>query len=97
MFDNTPIKMELDSGDAVSIMNLKDFRKIFPNKILSNSDIVLTTYCKNKLKVLRFCNVKVKIFNHLYELPLYVVDVDIHPLLGRECLNVLKLESDFRD
>lgn len=90
--NNIPIKMELDSGAAISVMNFNNFKNMFPNSKLLDANVILTTYCKSNLKVIGYVMVLVTLQNCSVKLSLYIVDSDKHSLLGREWLNSFKLD-----
>ncbi|KAK9729888.1 hypothetical protein QE152_g15675 [Popillia japonica] len=86
------IKFELDTGAAVTLMRMKDFKNYFPNVKVISQVIQLTTYCGTKLDVFGYATVNVTYKFKLHPLCLYVVNSDNHPLLGREWIRKLNLD-----
>ncbi|KAK9693953.1 Zinc knuckle [Popillia japonica] len=86
------VKMEVDSGSAVSIMCLNQFEKLFKNLKLGNTDIKLISYCKTPLEVRGVVSVMVKYKNIIQNLNLYVVQGNREPLIGREWIRVLQID-----
>lgn len=89
---NTVIKFEVDSGSPVTLMSIADKNKYLKHMSLQESNIELRSYCGNKIQVLGFVNVKVRLNNVINDLRLFVVEGNRHPLLGREWMHALKLD-----
>lgn len=89
--ENTPLKMELDTGSAVSIIPVSTYEKLFKTKKLTKTDTVLKTYSGEKLCPRRLLQVHVKYGRGTQTLPLYVVKGNGPPLLGRDWLSHMKL------
>ncbi|KAJ8403255.1 hypothetical protein AAFF_G00354720 [Aldrovandia affinis] len=83
--------MELDTGSAVSIIPATTYEKHFKNKKLRKTDVVLRTYSREKLSPKGMLQVHVKYGEKTQELPLYVVNGNGPPLLGRDWLTHMKL------
>lgn len=83
---------EIDSGCPVSIINSSLRNKLFKNIPLGLADKQLRSYCGKTIHVLGTLKVNVKIDDKCTTLPLYVVESDRLPLLGREWLSRLKID-----
>lgn len=94
LVNNVSICFELDSGAAVTIINFKHFKNLFPDLQLNKTDTKLYSYNNQALKIAGFVKVQVKYKNTLHNLNLYVVHSEKQPLLGREWLRQLGLRSD---
>lgn len=89
--ENKPLKMELDTGSAVSIIPATTYEKLFKTKKLRKTDVILKTYSGEKLSPKGMLQVHVKYGEKTQELPLYVVNGNGPPLLGRDWLTHMKL------
>lgn len=83
------ITFELDTGAAVTLIGLTDFKNYFPDIQLQKTDTKLVTYSKQQLTVVGFAQVQVAYHNVVKDLNLYVVHTDKHALLGREWMRKL--------
>ena len=86
------IKMELDTGSAVSVLPYKQYRERFGHMKLAKSDITLKTYTGEKItpKGEMKCNVKFK--GQEKELTLQVVETPGPALFGRDWLSEIRLD-----
>ena len=75
MVNGKSVKMELDTGAAVSIISEEAKVKEFPGVVLWNSDVILRTYTTQQLPVVGVMDVQVNCGNHSAKLLLYVVKV----------------------
>ena len=80
--NDTPVKMELDTGAAVSLISEATKNQLFPTLPLAKSNALLRTYSGERLKVHGQLNVKVCYGDQNKELPLLVVDGNGQNLLG---------------
>ncbi len=87
-----PLKMELDTGAAISLISLKDYQKHFPTKPLLDSNIVLKTYTGERIRPIGKVNVSVEINDTRAWLDLTVIDRGGPALFGRDWLRMLKLD-----
>nr|CAI5855960.1 unnamed protein product [Callosobruchus analis] len=85
------IKMEVDSGAPVSLINHNIYKKLFSNYEIQNTRLKLVSYCKTQLKVIGFIHVPVTHNNLHLRLNLYIVQGDRNPLLGREWIRTLHI------
>ncbi|XP_052771110.1 uncharacterized protein K02A2.6-like [Mya arenaria] len=86
------VKMELDTGSGVSVISKRDFQKLFPNKRLLPTKLVLKTYSGEQINPCGIMKCKVTLNEQAEVLDLYVVENENRPLFGREWLKVLKLD-----
>ena len=70
--DGKSVKMEVDTGSAISVIPKKKF-DIFPKRKLELTDIILRTFSGEKLSPMGVTYVQVKHNNQMERLPLYVV------------------------
>ena len=93
LVNDVPIDMELDSGSPVSLMPLKTFNQLFKSETmkLRRSDLCLSTYTRESLKVRGYLPVNVKYETKSYELQLHIVDGGNATLLGRDWLQRIQL------
>lgn len=86
-------KMEVDTGSPISIISLKNLRKIAPNiNVLEKVTTTFISYTKDKIKVLGKTKVDVRYKQQQIQTDLYVVDSESSTLLGREWLRKLKID-----
>ena len=64
-------------------MTYTDFVKYFSNKQLCDDDVVMKIYSIERLKLLVYALVKVRLNDKVYKLKLHVVDVHAPSLMGR--------------
>ena len=87
------VKMELDTGSAVSVLPYKQYKEHFGHVKLAKSLVTLKTYTGQKItpKGEMKCNVEFK--GQEKELTLQVVETLGRPLFGRDWLSKLQLNS----
>ena len=91
--DGKPLKMEIDTGAAVTIINNVDFKRLGLNHTLEEPDIILNTDTKEHVTPLGKCSVSVTHNKTTSKATLYVIDSDKYPpLLGRPWLAAIKLD-----
>lgn len=86
------IKMELDTGSAVSVISIADYKKYFEGKKLESAEITLKTYSGELLTPKGYINVQVKYNGQCENLKLYVVQKGGPALFGREWLKKINLD-----
>jgi hypothetical protein len=69
--DGKSVKMEVDTGSAISVIPKKQFDEIFPKRKLESTDIILRTFSGEKLSPMGVTYVQVKHNNQMERLPLY--------------------------
>ncbi|XP_076544259.1 uncharacterized protein LOC143305275 [Osmia lignaria lignaria] len=89
--ENTPVKFEVDSGAAVTIISKRMSEQLFPNKVLRYTTLKLQTFCKTIVDIVGMYSVQVRYRNIAKRLNVYVANVDRKPLLGREWIRQLKI------
>ncbi len=91
--NNTPVKMEIDTGAAVSVISYKNFKSLKLNVKLEKTSVVLTTYTKQPIVPAGVCYVDVSYQDKTYgPLELYVIKSDTSTLLGRSWLSEIRLD-----
>ena len=86
------IKMEVDTGAAISILPSHLFKKHFAQLPLLKTDVKLKTYSGAKMIPEGILEVNVAYGDQKQRLRLYVVDTPGPPLFGREWMYVIKLD-----
>ncbi|XP_058816755.1 uncharacterized protein K02A2.6-like [Topomyia yanbarensis] len=86
------IRFEVDTGSPVSIISARLRKSLFSKARLRVCDTNLISYCNNSIDVLGIIDARVESDDKIITLPLYVVNSDKHPLLGREWLKVLSVD-----
>ncbi|KAM7284083.1 uncharacterized protein ISCGN_001186 [Ixodes scapularis] len=90
----TSLSMELDTGATVSIIPKQQFKKFQPPLKLEPTELRLKTYTGEVVQPCGFVKASVRYKGQEDVLPLYVVDHNGPPLLGREWLTRLRLDWD---
>ena len=85
--DNTPLKMELDTGALVSLISAKTFATLW---WLQKSNTVLRTYSGEQIRVVGIIDVSVKYNTQVVTLPLLVIEGEGPSLLGCNWLKHIK-------
>ena len=89
--NNVDLKMEVDTGAAFSIISENTYHNYFHATPLQPSDTVLRTYSGETITILGSLNVTVQYEAQSFILPLIVVQGDGPSLLGRNWLEVIRL------
>ncbi|GFY04210.1 transposon Tf2-9 polyprotein [Trichonephila clavipes] len=89
--ENKSCSMELDTGGAVSVMSIGNFRKI-SNKQIKPTNIVFKTYKGDSIIPLGYVTVRVQYKNQKVNLNLYIVKENLDTILGREWLYKIHLD-----
>ena len=87
-----PLKMEIDTGAAVTLISQKTQRKLFPNAILQKPTLTLRTYTAEAIRVIGQMTVTVKHHKFQGKKILYVVSGNGPSLLGRSWLSDIQLD-----
>ena len=90
--EGTVVRMEVDTGSAVSLVNEKTFRRLCPTPKLTKSKSVLRTYTGAKIPVIGEFVADIRYRNQERWLPLVVVGGGGPNLLGRDWLGNLRLD-----
>lgn len=86
------LKMELDTGSALSVISTADYKRLYPQIALQKTEVLLKTYTGEKVAAKGKIKVNVTYKGDTQKLDLYVVQNGGSPLLGREWLRKIKLE-----
>lgn len=90
--NNSDCEMEVDTGSPVSIISLKNFKKIAPQvKRLDRVHTTFVSYTKDPIRILGKTKVLVNYKNQNIQGDLYIADNELNTLCGREWLQQLKL------
>ena len=81
--EGTELKMEIDTGGAMSAVSEKTRQKLFPKLQLEKSNVRLRTYTGERLTVHGEAMVNVEYRGQKKLLPLLIVDGDGPSLMGR--------------
>ena len=90
--DGKPLKMELDTVSAVSVLPFSQYQKLYPNVKFKNSTTLLQTYTDEKIKPNGKTQVTVKHNGQTQLLEIYIVKSSGPPLLGRDWLEKICLD-----
>ena len=90
--DGKVVKMELDTGSAVSIIGTEEFSRLFPDRHLEHSLLRLRTYTGEEVTPEGVTKVTVKYEGGKHDLDLYVVANKGPGLFGRDWLRKIKLD-----
>ncbi|GFN82078.1 transposon tf2-8 polyprotein [Plakobranchus ocellatus] len=86
-------QMELDTGSAVSVMTVDDYKEMFGKlPTMAPSKLCLRTYTNEVIEPLGTLPVKVNVNEQKKTLPLLILNKGGHPILERDWLSVLKLD-----
>lgn len=85
------INFELDTGSPVSIINVADAKRYFPTLKVSPPDVELVSYCGTSLQCMGYIVVTVISSGKGKEAKLYIVRSNQKPIVGREWLQIIKL------
>ena len=90
--DGVGLQMEVDTGSSVSLVSQSTFRKLWPERKLSECNYRLRSYAEEPIKVLGCMEVEVKYKGQEVRLPLIVVEGSGPTLLGRSWLENVVLD-----
>lgn len=86
------VKMEVDTGAAVSLVSEKTFHQLWPNGRLQPSNIVLRTYSGEQIEVRGKMEALVTYEQKSFSTELVVIRGEGHSLLGRNWMQHLELD-----
>lgn len=86
------LKMEVDTGAAVSVISEKLYKRRFKKSTLVSTNCVLKTYSEQSLRLKGKISVTVSCNEKKYTLSLLVVQGNGPALLGRDWIKMLKLD-----
>ena len=90
--DGKSVKLEVDTGSAISVIPKKKFDEIFLKRKLKSTDIILRTFSGEKLTPMGVTYIQVKHNNKMERLPLYVLQKGVAILFGRAWLRKKRLD-----
>ena len=90
--EGKPLRMEVDTGAAVSLVSEKTYKSILPESTLQNSRAQLRTYSGEQIPVLGQVEVEVCYGEQRAKLPLLVVAGEGPCLMGRDWLMEIRLD-----
>ena len=86
------LKMELDTGSAISVIPIRIYKELFHHKPLSATNTILKTYSGQTITPAGIINVSVNYEGQEHKLVLFVVKNDSPSLFGRAWLKYIKLD-----
>ena len=86
------LKMELDTGSAISTLPLETYKETFPNTPLVETTAILKTYSGEKITPEGKLLVRVEHNKQVKDLTLYVVKTEGPALFGRDWLHQIQLD-----
>ena len=86
------LKMELDTGSAISVIPIRTYKQMFSHKKLSETNTTVKTYSGQTIKPAGIIKVKVTYGGQENNLDLFVVKNDSPALFGRSWLKYIKLD-----
>ena len=86
------LKMELDTGSAISTLPLETYKETFPNTPLVDTTAILKTYSGEKITPEGKLPVRVEHNNQVKDLTLYVVKTQGLQSFGRDWLHQIQLD-----
>ncbi|XP_024890648.1 uncharacterized protein K02A2.6-like, partial [Temnothorax curvispinosus] len=89
--EGKPLRFEVDSGAAVTIVSTHTLRELSLLKRLQPTTLQLITFCKTPIKIAGVVPVMVSGRGTKIKLNLYVSNVEREPLLGREWIRQLHI------
>nr|XP_055048287.1 uncharacterized protein K02A2.6-like [Misgurnus anguillicaudatus] len=92
LLEGQPVKMEIDTGAAVSLVSEAVYSEILSHLPLKPPDVVLKTYTGESVTMKGLTQVTVELNGQTKKLPLYVVAGDYPSLMGRSWLEQLKVD-----
>ena len=90
----TSLRMELDTGSAVSVINKQQFDEYFPGMKTRYTSVILKTYSGEEICPLGIVDVDVEYNGQQSKLPVFVVKNGRPALFGRQWLSKIKLDCN---
>lgn len=91
------VDFKIDTGAAVSIIDIENARKLFPGLTIHKTDLTLRSFCNKEIKVLGRIVVKVICRSKQNSLDLFLTPGEREPLLGREWFHQLQHISEIAE
>ncbi|KAL0193255.1 hypothetical protein M9458_011551 [Cirrhinus mrigala] len=92
LLEGQPVKMEIDTGAAVSLVSDVVYSEILSHLPLKPPDVTLKTYTGESVTMKGLIQVTVELNKQTKKLPLYVVRGDYPSLMGRSWLEQLQVD-----
>ena len=92
LINNKNVLMEIDTGAAVTLMSINEFRGLFSWRQLQKSKLTLKTYMSEELQIVGKTDVTVTYQSQRHHLKLVVVEGVGPALMGRDWLVIVKLD-----
>ena len=92
LMNGRSVRMEVDTGAAVSVMSLSNYDRVRNDQQLKKSDLRLKTYTGEIVRPCGVGEVSVEYQKQKRNLPITVVEGNVPNLLGRDWLSQLKLQ-----
>ncbi|XP_024890884.1 uncharacterized protein K02A2.6-like [Temnothorax curvispinosus] len=84
------VNFKMDTGSRVNTLPLKTYNRLgFPKSVLKRTNVVLSAYTGDLLRIVGDCTIPCVIGKKSYNLQFFVIDTDKKPLLG--LLTLIKL------
>ena len=90
--NNHPLRMEVDTGAAYSLISESTYNELWPTRALTRSDIRLCTYSGEAMQVLGCCQVNVHYQSQASQKSLLIVGGAGPNLMGRNWLKNIRLD-----
>nr|XP_029714444.1 uncharacterized protein K02A2.6-like [Aedes albopictus] len=90
--NGVPMRFEVDTGSPVTIVSANCWKQMFQEAKLRQCDTNLVSYCNTNIDVLGIMDARVEYDGQNSQLPLYIVNSEKHPLIGREWLSRLSVD-----
>lgn len=95
--DGVKIKMEFDTGAALSSTSLSTFMKTWPNKEIERTNTKMKTYTGEIVDVVGKCNVDISYMGIAHKGAwLYIVADNVDTICGRQWMSFLKITRKLR-
>ena len=83
--DECIVRIEVDTGAAMSLISEATFSMLWPGRVLQSSQVHLQSYSKGPIPVVGGCKVKINYQGQIARLPLLIV------VIGRDWLSKIRL------
>ena len=90
--NGTPLRMELDTGSVVSVINKQQFDEYLPEMKTRYTSVILKTYCGEDIFPLGIADVDVEYNGQQQKVTLFVVKNGGPALFGRQWLSKIRLD-----
>lgn len=90
--EERPIKMELDTGAALSSISYKDYLNLKIDKKIFHTNVQLRTYTGELIKPKGVVYVRFQYKNSTYFGKLFIIDAFVEPIFGRDWIREINLQ-----